>query len=44
MFFSYLCRMNKYVEYIEELLYLYDCVIVPGFGGFVGVYAGAAID
>ena len=36
--------MNKYVEYIEELLYLYDCVIVPGFGGFVGVYAGAAID
>ena len=36
--------MNKYVEYIEELLYLYDCVIVPGFGGFIGVYAEAAID
>ena len=36
--------MNKYVGHIEELLYLYDCVIIPGFGGFVGVYADAAID
>lgn len=26
--------MNKYVEHIEELLYLHDCVIVPGLGGF----------
>ena len=29
--------MNKTVEnYISELLFLHDCVIVPNFGGFVG--------
>lgn len=43
-FFSYLCGMNKYVEYIEELLYLYDCVIVPGFGGFIGLHESATIN
>ena len=29
--------MKKQIEvYISELLFLHDCVIVPGFGGFVG--------
>lgn len=36
--------MNKYVEHIEELLYLHDCVIVPGLGGFVCDYSGATIN
>lgn len=36
--------MNKYVEYIEELLYLYDCVIIPNFGGFIGVHTSATVD
>ena len=30
--------------YIRELLFGHDCVIVPGFGGFVGNYAPARID
>jgi hypothetical protein len=29
--------------YISELLYSYDCVIVPGFGGFVSNYTPAKI-
>jgi nucleoid DNA-binding protein len=29
--------------YISELLYEHDCVIIPGFGGFVGHYAPAKI-
>ncbi|MCF8368252.1 MAG: SPOR domain-containing protein [Bacteroidales bacterium] len=29
--------------YISELLYSNDCVIVPGFGGFVGHYSSATI-
>lgn len=29
--------------YINELLFRYDCVIIPGFGGFVGNYAPARI-
>lgn len=36
--------MNKYVEHIEELLYLHDCVIVPGLGGFICNYTGATIN
>ena len=36
--------MNKYVEHIEELLYLHDCVIVPGFGGFICDYTSASIN
>lgn len=36
--------MNKYVEHIEELLYLHDCVIIPGFGGFICDYTGASIE
>jgi hypothetical protein len=34
----------KIEEYISELLYEHDCVIVPGFGGFVCNYAPAKID
>jgi hypothetical protein len=30
-------------EYISDLLYGNDCVIIPGFGGFVGNYAPAKI-
>lgn len=29
---------------ISELLVLHDCVIIPGFGGFIGNYAPARID
>lgn len=36
--------MNKYVEHIEALLYLHDCVIVPGLGGFICNYSGATIN
>jgi len=31
-------------EYISELLYDHDCVIVPDFGGFIGNYAPARLD
>lgn len=34
----------KIEEYISELLYEHDCVIVPDFGGFVCNYAPARID
>ncbi len=30
--------------FIRELLYGHDCVIVPGFGGFIGNYTPARID
>jgi len=30
--------------FIRELLFGHDCVIVPGFGGFIGNYIPAAID
>ena len=30
--------------FIRELLFSHDCVIVPGFGGFVGNYSPARID
>jgi hypothetical protein len=33
----------KVAFYISELLFANDCVIVPGFGGFVGNYASAKI-
>jgi hypothetical protein len=37
--------MRTIVEkYIRELLYQYDCVIIPGFGGFIGNYSPALID
>ena len=31
-------------KYISELLYEHDCVIIPGFGGFIGNYAPARIQ
>ncbi|MGA3014141.1 MAG: SPOR domain-containing protein [Bacteroidales bacterium] len=31
-------------KYIRELLYQYDCVIIPEFGGFIGNYSPALID
>ena len=31
-------------NYINDLLYRYDCVIVPDFGGFVTNKIGASID
>lgn len=34
---------QKVDKYISELLYDYDCVIVPNFGGFVSNYAPAKI-
>ena len=30
--------------FIRELLFGHDCVIVPGFGGFIGNYTPARID
>lgn len=37
--------MNKTVEhYISELLFLHDCVILPGFGGFVGNPQSASLN
>jgi cell division septation protein DedD len=30
-------------KYISELLYDHDCVIIPGFGGFIGNYLSARI-
>jgi cell division septation protein DedD len=32
------------VKYIPELLYRHDCVIIPGFGGFIGNYSPATIN
>ncbi|NQX98447.1 MAG: SPOR domain-containing protein, partial [Flavobacteriales bacterium] len=34
----------KLEQYISELLYQYDCVIVPGLGGFVANYKSATIQ
>ncbi|MCX6245158.1 MAG: SPOR domain-containing protein [Bacteroidetes bacterium] len=31
-------------KYIPELLSQYDCVIIPGFGGFIGNYSPAVIN
>lgn len=36
--------MQKLTDYISDLLLLYDCVIIPDFGGFVCNYKGACID
>ena len=37
--------MNKSVaHYISELLFLHDCVILPGFGGFVGDRQSAKLN
>lgn len=31
----YLCVMLRIIRHIEQLLSVHDCVIIPGFGGFV---------
>jgi cell division septation protein DedD len=37
--------MSTNVEkYIQELLFEHDCVIIPGFGGFIGNYSPAKIN
>lgn len=36
--------MRKFIEYISDLLFLHDCVIIPDFGGFICNYRGAYID
>lgn len=36
--------MHKFIEYISDLLFLHDCVIIPDFGGFICNYKGASID
>ncbi len=36
--------MLEISKYIQDLLYLHDCVIIPGFGGFVANYKAAQID
>ena len=36
--------MHKFIEYISDLLFLHDCVIIPDFGGFICNYRGAHID
>ncbi len=36
--------MHRYIEYISDLLYLHDCVILPGFGGFICNYSSAYVD
>jgi cell division septation protein DedD/nucleoid DNA-binding protein len=33
----------KLEEVIHDMLYKYDCVVIPGFGGFVSQYLGAQI-
>lgn len=42
--FSYICTMHKFIEYISDLLFLHDCVIIPDFGGFICNYKSAYID
>ena len=41
--FAYFCFM-QITKYIGELLYRYECVIVPNFGGFVSNVVSATID
>jgi nucleoid DNA-binding protein len=42
LFFVTFASVEKYITYIEELVYLHDCVIIPGFGGLIGHYRSAA--
>jgi len=35
---------SEITKFITELLYGHDCVILPGFGGFIGNYTPAQID
>lgn len=36
--------MHKFIDYISDLLFLHDCVIIPDFGGFICNYRSAYID
>lgn len=36
--------MHRFIEYISDLLFLHDCVIIPDFGGFICNYKSACID
>ena len=37
--------MKRSIDYyINELLYIHDCVIIPGFGGFVGNHISAKLN
>lgn len=36
--------MHRFIEYISDLLFLHDCVIIPDFGGFICNYKSAHID
>ncbi len=36
--------MHRFIEYISDLLFLHDCVIIPDFGGFICNYTSAYID
>lgn len=36
--------MSLWHTYVEELLYLYDCVTIPGFGSLVATYREARVD
>lgn len=36
--------MHKFIEYISDLLFLHDCVVIPDFGGFICNYRSAYID
>lgn len=36
--------MHRFIGYISDLLFLHDCVIIPGFGGFICNYRSAYID
>lgn len=40
----YICLMHQLTPHIKELLLLYDCVILPGFGGFVSADVSAHFD
>lgn len=42
--FFYFCSMHRFIEYISDLLFLHDCVIIPDFGGFICNYRSAHID
>lgn len=47
VFITFVKEVTKGMDitaFIRELLFSHDCVIVPGFGGFVGNYSPARID
>jgi nucleoid DNA-binding protein len=48
IFLIFVINTTKYkvdiTAFIRELLFGHDCVIVPGFGGFIGNYTPASID